>query len=73
MVQRLLLDGIHRQRSGSAVAELNQPSAFVLADEAEAALAFADVAVPRAEVAMDAAVGHRLPPARLVDLGLCCC
>ena len=69
MVERLLLDGIHRERGGTAVAKLNQASGFVLADEAEAVLAFSDVAVARAEVAVETAVGHRLPPARLVDLG----
>ncbi len=70
VAERLLLDGIHRDGSRPPVAELQQPSTFVLADEAEACLAFSHVAVSRAEVAVEAAVGHCLPPAGLVNLRL---
>ena len=68
MIERLLLDGIHGDRRGTSVAELQQASAFVLADKAEAVLAFSDVAVARTEIAVETPVGHRLPPARLVNL-----
>ena len=70
MVERLLLDRIHRHGGWPPVAELQQASAFILADEAEAALAFSDVAMPRTKVTVETAVGHCLPPARLVNLGL---
>ena len=65
VVERLLLDGIHGKRGGAAVAELQEPSAFVLADEAEAVLAFSDVAVPRAKIAVETAIGHRSPTSGL--------
>ncbi len=70
VVQRLLLDRIHGNRRGASVAELQQPSAFILADEAEAVLAFADVAMARAKIAVETPVGHGLPPAGFVNLRL---
>ena len=66
MVQRLLFDGIDLQRGGGTVAEAVELAALVDANEAEAGLAFADVAVPRAEVAVDATVGFGFPPAGFV-------
>ena len=66
MVERLLLDGIHGQSSGPTIAELNQSSAFVLADEAKSRLALSYVTVPRTEIAMQAPVRHGLPPAAIV-------
>ena len=69
MVERLLLDRIHGQRRRASVAELDQPSTFILADEAEAVLAFADVAMARAKVAVEAPVGHRSPTSELRELG----
>ena len=70
VVERLLLDRVHGNGRGPPIAELQQASAFVLADEAEAVLAFSDVAVARAQIAVETPVGHRLPPARLVSLRL---
>ena len=70
MVERLLLDRIHGQRRGASIAKLHQSPAFILADEAEAALPFPDVAMTRTQIAVQAAIGHRLPPAGFMDLGL---
>ncbi len=70
MVQRFLLDWVHGQSGGASVAKLDEPPAFILADVAEAVLAFSDVTMPRAQVAVETAIGHRLPPARLVDFRL---
>ena len=69
MVERLLLDGIDLQRGGRGVAQAIELPALVDANEAEAALPFADVAMPRAKVAVDAAVRLGLPPASLVQFG----
>jgi hypothetical protein len=70
VIERLLLDRIHRQRGRPSVAELNQPSAFVLADKAEAVLTFSDMAMARAKIAVETAIGHGLPPAGFVNFGL---
>ena len=67
MIQRLFFDGIDLQRGGGTVSQAVEAATLVHADEAEAALAFADVAVARAKVAMDAAVGFGFPPAGLVE------
>ena len=72
MIERLLFDGIHRHGGGTAVAKLQQASAFVLADEAEAVLAFADVTVTRTEVAMQTAIGHGLPPTGFMNRWTSC-
>ena len=66
MIQRLFLDGIDLQRGGRGVAQAVEVPALIDADEAEAALARADVAMARAKIAMHAAVGLRLPPAGFV-------
>src|SRR5690348_7486077 len=68
MIQRLFFDGINLNRSGRSVAEAVKFSAFVDADETEAGLARADVAVARAEEAVQLAVRVWLPPAGLVEL-----
>src|ERR1019366_1545027 len=70
VVEGLLLDRAHRDRGRPPVPQLQQSSALILADEAEARLSFPDVAMPRAEIAVETAVRHGLPPARLLDLGL---
>ena len=67
MIERFFLDGIDLQRGRRSVSQAVELSALIHADEAEAGLAFPDVAMARAEIAMHAAVGHRLPPARLVQ------
>jgi hypothetical protein len=63
VVEGLLLDRVHGDGGGASVTELNQAAVFVLADIAEAGLAFADVAVTRAEITVQAPVGHGFPPA----------
>src|SRR5689334_24947171 len=70
MVERLFRSRIHLQRGGTAVAELEQAAAFILADEAEARLPVTDMAVTRTQVAVEPAVGHGLPPAGFVLLFL---
>ena len=65
MIERLLLDGIDGDGGGAAVAELHEASGVILADEAEAVLAFADVTVTRTEVAVQTAVGHGSPTSGL--------
>ena len=67
--ERLLFDGIDGEGGGASVAELHQFAVDVLADEAEAVLAGPDVAVARTEIAVDASVGERLPPARGMESG----
>jgi len=52
MVQGLLLDRVHGNRGGPPIAELQETSAFVLADEAETGLTFGEVAMAWAEIAM---------------------
>jgi hypothetical protein len=47
MIERLLLYRIHGESRRTSVAELEQFSAFVLADKAKAVLSFADVTMPR--------------------------
>src|SRR5260370_22313293 len=64
MVQRLLLDGINLNGGGRGVAEAVEFSALIDTDEAEARLAFSNVAVPRAEIAMHLPAGvgsHQRP------------
>ena len=67
MIQRLLLDGIDVERGRASVAELNQAAFDILSDEAETSLVLSDVAVARTEITVETAVGHRLPPSRLVE------
>jgi len=67
--ERLLLNGIDGQRRGASVALLNQLSANVFPDIAEAVLAHADVAVARAEIAVNTPVRECLPPARGMECG----
>jgi len=68
MIQRLLFDGIDLNGCGTAVSQLEQAAFFYLANETETGLAFADVTVPRAEITMDLAIVHRVPPASFVWL-----
>jgi hypothetical protein len=48
MIEWLLFDRVHGDRRWPAVAKLDQPPTFILADEAEAVLAFSDMAMARA-------------------------
>ena len=62
MIERLLLDRIDRNRCRTSVCELNQAPAEIFSNEAEAVLAISDVAVAGAEVTVQTAIGHLLPP-----------
>ena len=64
MEERLLLDGIDGQGSGTPIGLLNQFSRDVFTYVAEAVLAYSDVAMARTKVAMNATVGESFPPAR---------
>src|SRR5207302_2273269 len=70
MIQRLLFDGINLQSRGRGVAQAIELASLVYANKTEAALPLANVAVPRAQIAVHASVWLRLPPASLVQLGM---
>ena len=63
MVERLLLDRVDAETGRSAIRGEHHAPAFHGAHEARAALAFVQPAVARTEVALDAAVRERVPPA----------
>src|SRR5205814_5978603 len=60
MIERLLLDRINLKSCGPAITELQEAASFILANETEAGLAFAYVAVTLTKIAVQPAVGHRL-------------
>jgi hypothetical protein len=66
MIQRLLLDGIDLQRGRRSIPQAVELAAFIDAYEAEPGLSRIDVAVAWAKIAVNAAAGFRLPPARLM-------
>jgi hypothetical protein len=67
VIQRLFLDGIDLQRGGRAITQAVKLAAFIDANKAEACLTGINVAVARAQITMNAAVGFRLPPTRFVQ------
>src|SRR3989441_12915075 len=67
MIERFLFHRIDLQRGGGGVAQAVEFSALVDADEAEAALPIADVAMPRAQIAMDLVARFGFPPPRFVQ------
>src|SRR6266403_2265986 len=67
MIERLFLDGRDLQGSRRSVASTVEFSSLIDANETETGLAFPDVAMPRAEIAVHAALGHGLPPAAFVE------
>src|SRR6202158_1675755 len=67
MIQRFFFNGINLQRGGRSVPQAVELAACIDANEAKPALAGIDVAVARAEIAVDAPVGLRLPPERFVQ------
>jgi len=69
VVERLLLNGINLESGRGGVAEGVQFAVLIDADVAEAGLSVANVAVARAEVTMDAAVGIDFPPSGFVEGG----
>jgi hypothetical protein len=66
VVQRLLLDRVDAEARGAAVGREHHRVAVARAHEARAALALVQAALARAEVALDAAVVHAVPPAARV-------
>jgi len=70
VIERLFLHRIQLQSCGAPIAQLQQPSGLVFADEAETRLPLADVAMPRTQIAVQASVGHSFPPAREVSSGI---
>ena len=69
MIEGLFLDGIDLEGGGRSVAEAVEFAVLVGADVTEAGLAVADVAMARAEVAVNAVIGFGFPPASLVEGG----
>ena len=69
MVERFFFDGINLESGGGGVAEAEEFAVLIDANEAEAGLPGADVAVARTEEAMDAAVGIAVPPEGFVEGG----
>src|SRR5712664_2106926 len=68
MIQRLLFDRIDLQGGRRAVSQAIEFSLLIDANEAESRLTGVDVAVPRAEIAVDASFGLCFPPARFVQV-----
>jgi len=66
MIERLFFDGINLERSGRAVAKAVEFAVSIDSNEAEARLSGMNMAMARAEVAVDSAAGLRFPPARFV-------
>jgi len=69
MAEGLFFDGIDLESGRRGVAEAEEFAALVDADEAEAGLAGADVAVARTEVAVEAALGIGRPPEGFMEGG----
>jgi hypothetical protein len=69
MVKRFFFDRVDLEGGGRGVAEAVEFAVLVGADIAEARLAVADMAVARAEVAVDTIVGFGLPPESFVEGG----
>src|ERR1019366_4647754 len=68
VVQWLFLDRIDLQRCRRSISKTVELPSMIGTDEAEAGLAFPNVAMVRAEIAMHAAFSHGLPPAGLVKV-----
>src|SRR5262249_39763463 len=67
LVERLFLHRIDAEARGAAVGREHHAVVLAHAHEAHAALALVQPAVARAGVALDAAVGKAMPPARVHD------
>jgi hypothetical protein len=63
VVERLLLDRVDAETGAAAIGGEDHLAAPVGADKAGGALAVVQLAVARAEVALDAAIFQRVPPA----------
>jgi hypothetical protein len=66
MIQRFFFDRINLQGGRRSVTKTIKFATTVHPDETEAALPFANVTMPRTQVAMDAAVRLALPPPRFM-------
>jgi hypothetical protein len=62
MVERLFFHRIDAKAGGPAVGRQHHPSLVALAHEAKTALAFVQPAVARAQIALHAPIGQRVPP-----------
>ena len=69
MIEWLFLDRVNLESGGSAIAEVEEFSILIDADEAETGLAVTDVAVARAKIAMHAITWFAFPPERFVKGG----
>lgn len=69
MIKRFFLDGIDLNGGRRSVTETVELAAFVHPYEAETRLPVANVAMPRAKVAMRFVVRFGFPPARFVKRG----
>lgn len=69
MIQRLFLNRINLNRGGRGVSEAVEFAAFIHANETEAGLAVADMAMPRTKIAMRFVIWLGFPPARFVEFG----
>jgi len=69
MAEGLFFDGIDLESGGRSVAEAVEFAILIDADETEARLAGADVAVARTQIAVEAAVGIGSPPEGFVEGG----
>jgi hypothetical protein len=64
VMQRLLLDRVDAEARTAAVRGQHHFVAHALAHEAQPALPFVQLAVARTQVALDAPIRQRMPPAR---------
>ena len=70
MVERFFFDGVDAEAGGASVGGELHGAIDHLADKTGAALAFMQLAVARAKVALDAAIRQGVPPAgRIVRVG----
>jgi hypothetical protein len=67
MIQRFFFDGINLQGGRRTITQAIELSAAIHSNKTEAALSLADVAMPRAQVAMNAAIRIALPPLRFMQ------
>jgi hypothetical protein len=67
VVERLLLDRVDAETRGSAVGGEHHAALLHLAHEAKAALPLVQLAITRAQVALHAPVGQRVPPAARIS------
>jgi hypothetical protein len=69
VIERLLLDRVHRNSSRTSVPELNQSSVLVFADKAEPRLPLREVAMSRTKITVETPIRHGFPPAGVVSSG----